>query len=174
MSRVMACLLGMALAGLWVGPAASDDPKPLQLIHSPWIKVCVVGTCFVGAEVRTECAPVAGAMLVERSGDAKRTLRVTLPSHVNAERGVRIIIGQSEPISASYAGCTRGVCEADYEAGADLVDRLKQGPTLVLEAMNAASSPVRVSLSRSISPRHTTARRRSQRCVRCCTGRERK
>ncbi len=117
------------------------------MIHSPWIKFCLAGTCFVNATVRTECWLVAGVTLTEKEGEAKRTLHMTLPSHVNLERGLRILIGQSQPIAGSYSGCMRGRCTAEYEAGADLVDRLKQGPTLVLEGTNAADSPVRVSLS---------------------------
>jgi invasion protein IalB len=146
MYRVASCLLVM-VAAMCAGPAASEDATPPELIHSPWEKICVAGTCVLGARVRTECALVAGVTLTEKEGEAKRTLRVTLPSHVNLGRGVRIVIGQNQPIAGSYAGCTSSLCSAEYEGGVDLVDRLKQGATLVLEATNSADSPVTASLS---------------------------
>lgn len=147
MRPIASCLLSFVLVGVCMGPVASQGAKPPELIFDPWIKFCLTGTCYVSAGVRTECAPVARVTLMEKEGEAKRTLRVMLPAHVNLERGLRIVIGQSQPITGSYSGCMRGSCRADYEAGGDLVDRLKQGSALVLEGTNTADLPVRVSLS---------------------------
>jgi hypothetical protein len=35
---------------------------------------------------------------------------------------------------------------ADYEAGTELIDKLKQGQTLVLEGVDAANSPISLSV----------------------------
>jgi hypothetical protein len=39
-------------------------------------------------------------------------------------------------------GCFASGCMADYEAGAELVDQLKQGRMLVLNAIDKANSPI--------------------------------
>jgi Invasion associated locus B (IalB) protein len=74
--------------------------------------------------------------------DTKKTLRVTLPTRVSLERGVRIIIDQGQAIERPYVNCFASGCMADYDAGAELVDQLKQGRMLVLEAIDKANSPI--------------------------------
>jgi invasion protein IalB len=81
-------------------------------------------------------------VLIERNGDTKKTLRVTLPTRVSLERGVRIIIDQGQAIERPYVNCFANGCMADYDAGAELVDLLKQGRMLVLEAIDKANSPI--------------------------------
>jgi invasion protein IalB len=71
----------------------------------------------------TQCAllaPTRSAALIERNGDSKKTLRVTLPNRVNLEHGVRIIIDQGQPIERPYVNCFANGCMADYDAGAEL------------------------------------------------------
>jgi hypothetical protein len=94
----------VALTGLLAAPAASDEVKSPTLIYSPWIKFCLGETCFIGKDGRSDCDPVVAAVLIERKGETKKTLRVTLPTRVNVERGVRIIVDQDQPIDRPY-GC---------------------------------------------------------------------
>jgi invasion protein IalB len=61
---------------------------------------------------------------------------------VNLERAVRIIIDQGQAIERPYIGCFANGCMADYAAGAELDDQLKQGKMLVLEATDKANSPI--------------------------------
>jgi len=106
-------------------------------------------TCFTGRDGRlnvigrdgrsnVDCGPVVAAVLIERNGDTKKTLRVTLPTRVSLERGVRTIIDQGQAIERPYVNCFANGCMADYE----LVDLLKQGRMLVLEAIDKANSPI--------------------------------
>jgi invasion protein IalB len=95
----------VALTGLLAAPAASDEVKSPTLIYSPWIKFCLGETCFIGKDGRSDCDPVVAAVLIERKGETKKTLRVTLPTPVNVERGVRIIVDQDQPIDRPYAHC---------------------------------------------------------------------
>jgi hypothetical protein len=92
------------------------------------------------------CASRRRGYAFERKGEAKKKLRVTLPTGVRVDRGVRIIIDQSEPIERPYAGCFVNGCIADYDDGMELIDRLKQGRTLVLEAIDKTDSPIRLSV----------------------------
>jgi invasion protein IalB len=101
-------------------------------------------TCFIGRDGRlmADCRPVVAAVFIERNGDTKKTLRVTLPARVSLERAVRIIIDQGQTIERPYVGCFAGGCMADYDAGVELVDQLKQGRMLALEAIDKDNSPI--------------------------------
>jgi invasion protein IalB len=136
----------IVLAGLFAAPAASEEAKPLALMYSPWTKVCLGGSCYIGKNVHTECGLVGEAVLFEKTGAEKKTLRVILPATVSVERGVRIVIDRSQPIARPYVGCSRSGCMADHEGGMELVDQLKQGQKLVLEGVNAANSAISLSM----------------------------
>jgi invasion protein IalB len=134
------------LAARFVTPAASEEAKPPALIYHPWTKFCSSGTCIVGMDVQSECGPVAAAMLIEKNGETKRTLRVVLPTGASMERGARISIDRSEPISRPIVRCDAHSCMAEHEAGAELVDQLKQGRTLVVEGVDTANSPIHLTI----------------------------
>lgn len=142
MSRFFAAVVFAALA---ITSASAEEGNLSALTYSPWTKFCLAETCFVGSEGRLvpDCASIISAVLIERLGEAKKSLHVTLPPQVNAERGVRIIIDQSEPIERPYTGCRVNGCLAEYEAGAELIDKLKHGRILALEGMDKSNSPIR-------------------------------
>jgi invasion protein IalB len=142
-SRVFSIIV---VAGLFATPAASEEVNRPGLIYSPWSKMCIEGICFVGMDVRSECGLVVGAVLIEKNGETKKTLRVTLPARVNSERGVRIVVDQGQPITRPYDACVPNGCMADHEGGAELVEQLKQGQILFLEGVDAANSPINLSV----------------------------
>jgi invasion protein IalB len=145
--HTMRCLCVFAFGILTAVPVTAEETGPPALTFSRWAKFCLSGTCFVGREGRLnpDCAPVAVAVvLIERKGEAKKKLSVTLPTGMRVDRGVRIIIDQGEPIERPYAGCFVNGCTADYDDGMELIDRLKQGRTLVLEAIDKTDSPIRL------------------------------
>lgn len=148
----MCCIVLRAFAAMTfaflVSPAAIAEEASLPaLTYSPWSKLCINDTCFVGRDgANADCGPVVAAVLIERDREAKRTLRVTLPTRVNRDRGVRIAIDQGPAIERPYASCFANGCMADYDAGAELVDRLKQGQMLVLNAIDEANSPITLTL----------------------------
>jgi invasion protein IalB len=133
----------MALACL-VAPATAEAADLPALTYSAWTKFCVKDSCFIGSDgrLRADCGPVVAAVFIERNGDTKKTLRVTLPTRVSLERAVRIMIDQGQAIERPYVGCFAGGCMADYDAGAELVDQLKQGRMLALEAIDKDNSPI--------------------------------
>jgi invasion protein IalB len=134
----------LMLAGLVATPVAAGNTDWRGLVYSPWIKFCLSETCFIGRDgsANADCGPVVAVVLVERNGDAKKTLRVTLPTRVNRERGVRITIDRSTPVERPYINCYANGCTADYDAGPELLDQLKQGQTLRLEAVDKTNSPI--------------------------------
>jgi invasion protein IalB len=136
----------IALAGLLSAPAASGQTELPALIYSPWAKTCIGETCFIGKGVRTECALIVGIALIENAKDTKKILGVTLPTSVNTDRGVRIAVDQAQPIVRPFERCYVLGCNANYEAGAELVEQLKQGRTLTIEAVDTANSSISLSL----------------------------
>ncbi|WP_050423603.1 invasion associated locus B family protein [Bradyrhizobium tropiciagri] len=141
---VLRCCAGMALAWLVAGAAAGEQAG---LTYLPWAKFCLGDACFVGRDGRLkieniDCGPVVSATLIARTGDTRKTLRVTLPTRVKVERGVRIILDQGQAIERPYTSCFASGCIADYDAGPELVDQLKQGHTLALQVIDKANSPI--------------------------------
>jgi hypothetical protein len=157
MCMVLRCFATSAFACLLAMPTIAESANLPALTYSPWIRFCLGDTCFVGRDGRlkvigtdgrsnVECGPVVAAVLIERNGELKKTLRVTLPTRVSLESGVRIIIGRGEAIARPYTNCFANGCMADYEAGAELIDQLKQGRTLALEAIDRANSPISLTI----------------------------
>ena len=151
--RFLRWLGTIAFACLVAMPVVAEEANLSALIYSPWTKFCFGDTCFIGRDGRlnvtgadgrsnVDCGPVVAAVLIERNGDTKKTLRVTLPTRVSLERGVRIIIDEGRAIEQPYVNCFANGCMADYDAGADLIGQLKQGRMLALKAIDKANSPI--------------------------------
>jgi len=134
---------------------AQNGQQQVQLIFSPWTKFCLKGTpgqtpppdakevCFTGKDARVESGqPVAAAVLIEPQGVDKKLLRVTLPLGMQLVHGTRVIIDQGQPMTAPYVICFTNGCMADYEANADLINKLKKGQGLVIQAINATGQPI--------------------------------
>lgn len=135
-------------AGVFAAPASSEEAKPSALIYSPWTKFCLKEICFIGADGRIapDCAPRVAAVVIERRAETKKTLRVTVPTSVDRQRGVSISIDGTLPVERPYVQCFANGCMADYEAGPELIDRIKQGQKLVVEATDAGNSAIRFTL----------------------------
>jgi invasion protein IalB len=129
----------IAAAGVFAAPVASEEVKSSALIYSPWTKLCFSGMCFVGKDARTasDCVPRFGAVLIERTGETKKTLRVTVPASVDQARGVGIGIDQEQPIERPYGRCDANLCSADIDGGAELIARLRRGSKLVFDTVGA-------------------------------------
>jgi invasion protein IalB len=168
MRRIALSCVATAVACLVTTSAIAEEGSSSGLTYSPWTKFCLDDTCFVGRDGRSDCGPVVGATLIERSGDTKKTLRVTLPNRVSQERGVRIIIDDGQAIERPYVNCFANGCMADHDAGAEFVDQLKQGRMLVLEAVDKANSPIRLAVPLTVSPAHITAPDQRRKCTWTC------
>lgn len=136
------------------GQAAAPAPEQPQLIYSPWTKFCLKGqdanakqVCFTGKDARLESGmPVVAAVLIEPEGDPKKVLRVTLPLGMQIVHGTRIIVDQGQPAQGPYVICFTNGCMADYEANADLINRLKKGQQLAVQAINSNGQPISLNL----------------------------
>ncbi len=142
------------------GPATAADPWPSttaemqQLIYSPWAKFCGKGggsgakeVCFTGKDARTEAGqPVVAVVLIETEGEPRRALRVTLPSSLQPQFGTRLVIDKEQPICSAFLTCFANGCLSGFEATPELVDKLKKGQMLHIQAINPAGTPVSFAL----------------------------
>jgi invasion protein IalB len=128
-----------------------DQQQQAQLIYSPWTKFCLKNNndpaakqvCFTGKDARIESGmPVVAAVLIEPDGEPKKILRVTLPLGMQLVHGTRVILDQNQPLTAPYVICFTNGCMADYDATADMIDKLKKGQGLAIQAINSTGQPI--------------------------------
>lgn len=130
--------------------AGQGQAKAPKLIYSPWSKFCGKGkdakakqVCFTGKDARTEAGvPVIAAALIEPEGNAKKLFRITLPAPLQLQYGTRVIIDQEQPMTGPFFTCFSNGCMADYEATKEMVNKLKKGKTLTIQAINLAGAAI--------------------------------
>ena len=124
-----------------------------QLIYSQWIKFCIgpdgqpadpkdpaiksKQICLTGLDGRTE----SGALLVaiatiDPPADGKKILRVTLPVGMHLQHGTRVIVDDTQPMTAPYVVCFTNGCISDYELNPDTLGRVKKGKIAYVQGIN--------------------------------------
>jgi invasion protein IalB len=148
-------MIALALA---VGPHAfaqqtapgetAQNGRQLQLISSPWTRYCAKGLTEQSSEIRTKevCFTASDshlttgqklviALLIEPEGSDTKLLRLTLPLGVALVPGARIVIDEKEAMTAPFIVCLpKNGCMADYKADTDLIEKLKKGQSLAIQA----------------------------------------
>jgi invasion protein IalB len=151
-----------------------EQQQPVQLIYSPWTKFCLKNqndpnskqVCFTGKDARIESGmPVVAAVLIEPEGEPKKILRVTLPLGMQLIHGTRVIIDQNQPMTAPYVICFTNGCMADYEATADMINKMKKGQGLVVQAINSTGQPRPMTVRR---PTRKSSKSSKRSCRKSC------
>ena len=124
-------------AGLFAAQVHAEEVNSPALTYRPWTKGCLGDECFIGADVVSGCRPRFGAVLIERTGEVKKTLRVTVPPSVDHAHDVRIGIDQDQPVERPVGSCFANFCSAEIEGGAELIARLQRGHKLIFDAVGA-------------------------------------
>ena len=131
-----------------VQQVAPGDQQQVQLISSPWTRYCAKGPTEQSSEIRTKevCFTASDghltsgqklviALLIEPEGGDTKLLRVTLPLGVALVPGARIVIDEKEAMTAPFVVCLpKNGCMADYKADTDLIEKLKKGWNLAIQA----------------------------------------
>jgi invasion protein IalB len=132
-------------------PETVQNGQPqVQLIFSSWIRYCAKGLTEQSSEIRAKevCFTAADghlrsgqklviALLIEPDGGDTKLLRVTLPLGVALVPGARIVIDEKEAVTVPYVVCLpKNGCMADYKADADLIEKLKNGRSLAIQALD--------------------------------------
>ncbi len=130
---------------------AAQQPQaaPLQLTFSPWVRLCnktaepnAKQICVIVKDGRTESGLlVVSVALIEMDGEARKLIRISMPYGVALQHGTRLIVDQDTPSTSPFVTCLPpavppGGCIADYEASVDLIDRLKKGQYLTIQAIH--------------------------------------
>ena len=127
---------------------AAQNGEQVQLISSPWTRYCAKGLTEQSSEISTKeiCFTASDghltsgqklviALLIEPNESDAKLLRVTLPLGVALVPGARIVIDEKEAMTAPFVVClSKNGCIADYKADADLIEKLKNGQTLAIQA----------------------------------------
>jgi invasion protein IalB len=129
-------------------PQAQGGDQP-QLIFSPWVKLCnkdadpkAKRVCVTVKDGRVESGLlVVSVAIIEMDGEQKKLLRMSLPYGVALQHGTRLIVDQGTPATAPFVTCLPpvvppGGCIADYEATPDLINRMKKGQLLTVQAIH--------------------------------------
>ena len=139
---------------------AQSGQQQVQLIFSPWARYCAKGLTEQSSEMKAKevCFTAADghlasgqklviALLIEPEGGDTKLLRVTLPLGVALVPGARIVIDEREAMIAPYTVCLpKTGCMADYKADTDLIEKLKKGRSLAIQAFDKGK-PVSFTLS---------------------------
>ncbi len=134
--------------------AAPPADQQVQLIYAPWTKFCLKGqdpnakqVCFTGKDGRIESGqPVVAAVVIEPEGEPKKILRVTLPLGMLLVHGTRIIVDNNPPAQSPYVICFQNGCMSDYEATPELINNMKKGQNLIIQAISSNNQPVTLPL----------------------------
>jgi len=143
-----------AAAQAALSKTVQNGQRQVQLISSPWRRYCAKGLTEQSSEIRTKevCFTASDghltsgqklviALLIEPEGDDTKLLRVTLPLGVALIPGARIVIDEKEAMTAPYVVClSKNGCMADYKADADLIEKLKKGQSLAIQAFDKGRS----------------------------------
>ncbi|MFZ5690512.1 MAG: invasion associated locus B family protein [Pseudomonadota bacterium] len=137
------------------GGGQQEQSMP-PLIYSNWTKICGKGPeqgakqiCQTGKDGRLESGmPIVAAILMEMEGEAKKVLQVMLPPGIYLPKGTRVVIDRDEPsaIIGTFLTCANGGCIAHLETNADIVQKLKKGQNLYIQAYNMAQNVMTLAL----------------------------
>jgi invasion protein IalB len=129
--------------------AATPANEVPQLIYSPWVKLCnkdadpkAKRVCVTVKDGRVESGLlVVSVAIIEMDGEQKKLLRMSLPYGVALQHGTRLIVDQGTPATSPFVTCLPpvvppGGCIADYEASADLINRMKKAQVLTVQAIH--------------------------------------
>jgi invasion protein IalB len=150
-SAALTALAGSAVLAQSASSAAKHEPYLwLQLTFSPWTKICnkdahptskrVCVTVSEGRSQNSERITVSVAV-IEIDGEPRQLLRLIMPYEVALQHGPRLLVDRAQPATAAFVRCLPAVvppggCLSDYEATSDLVDRMKRGQLLTVQALN--------------------------------------
>jgi invasion protein IalB len=145
----------IVLAALSVVPAASEGPGVGAAGDAAWKKFCLNDVCYIGkgrvGERRagkgrlSDCGLIGEMTLVERKTETGKHLSMALPARITPDRNraIRVTIDSNKPVSREISRCDCA-CWVYDKGGwdlAELVEQLKQGQWLVLEALTSHRQP---------------------------------
>ena len=134
--------LAVLVAAATIAPAPAVAQVPTEpLIYTAWSKICgrnseAKTVCLTAKEARGANGASVGAALIHMQDHPRLILRITLPPGM--DRDPRVVIDKDKPLVGRTVGCLATGCVADFDAGDDVMARLKAGRTMVMSGANAS------------------------------------
>jgi invasion protein IalB len=134
--------------------AANSASQTVDITYNaPWTKYCQMGkdataqkVCFTSKSGRLKSGmPVVSAAIIEPEGKPG-ILRVTLPLGMQLVHGTRIIVDNNAPQQSPYVVCFKNGCMSDYKMAPENIAAIRQGQTLVVQAINSNGAPLTLPL----------------------------
>lgn len=126
-----------------------------QLFFLPWMKVCQKEpdpnskrVCVTVKDGRAESGTVVVSVaVVEIEGEQRKLMRMSLPYGVAIQYGTRMIVDSEQPLTSPFVTCLPpvvppGGCIADYDATPDLINKMKKGQVLTVQAIHMNGQPM--------------------------------
>ena len=147
--RYIALVLGSLAAQLALGGISqAADPRAAELTYEPWTKTCLTqASCFVSAGARGQCSPSGGFITLALQSSGRTLLNATLGTRTMLQGPISLQIDQDIPINIPSSHCYATGCGGTYEAGGELIERLKHAQTIVMEATSLTGQKMSISLS---------------------------
>src|SRR4051794_6089627 len=136
-------------------PPQAQGGDAIQLIQSPWVKLCnkdadpkAKRVCATVKDGRVETGQlVTTVTIIEQDGEPHKILRLSMPYGVLLQQGTRVIVDQGTPLTSPFVVCVPpvmppGGCFADYDAPADLINSMKKGQLLTVQAIHMSGQPM--------------------------------
>jgi invasion protein IalB len=127
-----------------------------SIVYSPWTKFCgkdnnnpqAKEVCLTVKEARLETGQfLAGAALIEQTGEEKKLFRITLPLGMQIPQGTRMLLDKEEPVTGRYVVCLPNGCMADFDITPEFVGKLKNGQQIVMQGINLPGQATSYTLS---------------------------
>jgi invasion protein IalB len=150
MRRALLLLSLIAAHAISAGSAleAANDPRALQLVYEPWIKICFSHSdCLVAAGARGACDPSGGGLSVGVLNEKNGNLFAIIGTKHPLEAAISVQIDQDAPISTSHPECFGFGCGGKLEIDSRFVERLKRSQTITIEAVDKDNNKLSLSLS---------------------------
>jgi invasion protein IalB len=135
-------------------PAAQADAQQMQIMLTPWTKICGKDKeankeiCLTTQEARADTGQLlASALVREVQDDPKKQFIVSVPVGMLLRPGLRIIVDQNAPQPVAYSVCFPNACYGDMEINAEYVGKLKKGQSLIIQTLNQVGRTINFPMS---------------------------
>ncbi|WP_420392696.1 invasion associated locus B family protein [Acuticoccus sp.] len=122
--------------------------------QNAWVKICNTDPaankelCLITQELRTNSGQfLASAAIREFTGEARKSMLLSVPVGMVIRPGVQLQIDGGEPEKAEYQICFPNACYAERAIDQAFIERLKAGGKLRLVAYNQQGKQVRFDLT---------------------------
>lgn len=128
-------------------PAAPPAPQAAS-IQPEWVKLCgpdpatKKDICQTSRDLRAETGQTLVSVAVREEKGGKRSLIMAIPPGMQIQPGVRVVIDDGQPVPGRFSVCFPNVCLVEAEVTDALINSMKRGAMMNLQALNVQARGV--------------------------------